>query len=110
MATSSTNLSPNIASALCYAPFIGWIVSIVMLIVEKNTSIKWDAAQSILLSVVVMVVVFVLPFTIILIPLVPVVWLASLVLSLVLTVKAYQGNSLKLPVLSGWADKLVKKM
>lgn len=111
MATStSTNLAPNIASALCYAPFIGWIVAIVMLIVEKNPGVRWDAAQSILLSLTLMVIGFVLPFTVVLLVLVPVLWIAGLILSLVLTVKAYQGSSWKLPVLSGWADKIVKKM
>ncbi len=108
--TTSTNLSPNVASALCYVPFVGWIVAVVMLIVEKNPSVKWDAMQSLLLSLVLMVLGFLLPITVVLIFLVPVLWVGGLILNLVLAVKAYQGNSLKLPVISGWADKLVKKM
>lgn len=108
--TTSTNLSPNVASALCYVPFVGWIVAVVMLIVEKNPSVKWDALQSLLLSLVLMALGFLLPITVVLIFLVPVLWVAGLILNLVLAVKAYQGNSLKLPVIAGWADKIVKKM
>lgn len=108
--TTTTNLAPNVASALCYAPFVGWVAAIVLFIVEKNTEVKWHAVQSLLVSLVLMVVGLVLPFTVVLIFLVPFLWIAGLVLSLVLTVKAYQGNAVKLPVLSGWADKIVKKV
>jgi uncharacterized membrane protein len=112
MATSktATNLSPNVASALCYAPFIGWIVAVLMLVVEKNSDVKWNAMQSLLLSLVLFVVGLILPMTIILIFLVPIFWVVGLILNLILALKAYQGNALKLPVLSGWADKLIKKM
>ena len=46
---TTTNLSPNIASALCYVPFVGWVAAIVLLIVEKNSTVKWNAVQSLLL-------------------------------------------------------------
>ncbi|KKS32967.1 MAG: hypothetical protein UU93_C0004G0014 [Candidatus Amesbacteria bacterium GW2011_GWA2_42_12] len=107
---TSTNLAPNVASALCYAPFVGWIAAIVLFIVEKNAVVKWHAVQSLLVSLALLVLGLVLPFTVVLIFLVPFLWIFGLVLSLILTVKAYQGNAVKLPVLSGWADKVVKKI
>lgn len=107
---NSTNLSPNIANALCYAPFIGWIAAVVLLIVEKNASVKWNAVQSLLLNVAIFVVNLALGATIVLALLTPAVWLAGLVLQLVLTVKAYQGSAIKLPLLSGWTDKVIKKV
>jgi hypothetical protein len=44
MATNgtTTNLAPNIASALCYIPFVGWIAAIVLFIVEKNQEVRWN--------------------------------------------------------------------
>ena len=33
--TFSTNLSPNLASALCYVPVVGFVAAIVLLIIEK---------------------------------------------------------------------------
>lgn len=107
---NSTNLSPNIANALCYAPIIGWIAAIVFLIVEKNSAVKWNAVQSLALNVALFVVNFALGATIVLALLTPMVWLAGLVLQLVLTVKAYQGAAIKLPVLANWTDKIIKKV
>jgi len=106
----ATNLSPNVASALCYVPFVGWIAGIVLLIVEKNSTVKWNAVQSLLLMAAVWVVSFALGLTIVLALLVPVVWVAGLVVQLVLAVKAYQGGTVKLPLLGNWTDKVVKKV
>ncbi len=106
----ATNLSPNVASALCYVPFVGWIAGIVLLIVEKNSTVKWHAVQSLLLMAAVWVVSFALGLTIVLALLVPVVWVAGLVVQLVLAVKAYQGGTVKLPLLGNWTDKVVKKV
>ena len=107
---TTTNLSPNVASALCYVPFVGWIAAIVLLIVEKNSTVKWHAVQSLLLMAAVWVVSFTLGLTIVLALLVPAVWVAGLVVQLVLAVKAYQGGTVKLPLLGNWTDKVVKKV
>lgn len=107
---SSTNLSPNIASALSYAPVVGWIAAIVFLIVEKNVEVKWNAVQSLLIVAAAWVIGFVLGITVVLAVFVPVVWLATLVLQLVLTVKVYQGKTVKLPLLGDWTNKIIKKV
>lgn len=108
--STTTGLAENLASALCYAPFVGWIAAIVLFIVEKNTSVKWNAVQSLLVRAVMMVLSFVLPMTVILIVLVLPLMLAGFVLDVVLTIKAYQGSSVKLPLLSDWTDKILKKV
>lgn len=111
MATKSvTNLAPNMASALCYVPFIGWIAAIVLLIVEKDSIVKWNAVQSLLLMAAIWVASFVLGLTIVLALLVPLVWVAGLVVQLVLAVKVYQGGTVKLPLLGNWTDRAVKKV
>ena len=53
---------------------------------------------------------FTLGLTLILALLVPAVWVAGLVVQLVLAVKAYQGGTVKLPLLGDWTDKIIKKV
>ena len=108
--SSSTNLAPNMAGALCYVPFIGWVASIVLLLVEKNPSVKWHAVQSLLLGVGIWVLALVLGATVVLALLVPLIWVAGLIVQLFLAVKAYQGATVKLPLLGNWADKIIKRV
>ncbi len=107
---TTTNLSPNVASALCYVPVVGWIAAIVLLVVEKSPTVRWDAIQALLLMVAIWGLGFVLGITIVLALLVPLVWVAGLILQLVLAVKAYQGKTMKLPLVGDWADKIAKKL
>jgi uncharacterized membrane protein len=107
---TTMGLSQNIASALCYVPVLGWIFAIVVLVVEKDPSVKWNAWQSVLLSAVVFVAVLAFTSTIILAFLVPVINIAVLIVDLILAVKSYNGSTFKLPVISSWADKIVKKV
>lgn len=107
---TSTNLAPNTAAALCYIPVVGWVAAVVLLIVEKHSTVKWHAVQSLLLMAAIWGVGFVLGVTVILALLVPLVWIAGLVLQLVLAVKAFQGKIMKLPVLGAWTDKLAGKI
>ena len=112
MATNSTttNLAPNLASALCYIPFIGWVAAVVLFIVEKNTTVRWHAVQSVLLAAVLWVLSIALGATIILALLVPLVMIAGLIINLVLAVRTYQGSTVRLPLLADWTDKVVKKI
>lgn len=106
---TTSNLAPNIASALCYIPFVGWIAAIVLFIIEKNTVVRWNAVQSVLLALALWVVSFVLGLTIILALLVPLVMVAGLIINLILAIRVYQGNTVRLPLLAGWSDMVVKK-
>ena len=108
--TSSTSLSPNIASTLCYIPMVGFVAAIVFLIVEKNTTVRWNAIQSLLLGLGTFVLDLVLGMTVVLALLIPIVNIASLVVTLVLAVKAYQGSTVRLPLLGEWTDKVSKKV
>jgi uncharacterized membrane protein len=108
--STSTNLSPNLASALCYVPFIGVIAAVVLFIIEKNNSVRWHAVQSVLLAAFLWILSFVLAATVILGLLVPLVWIAGLIVNLVLAVRTYQGATVRLPVLGDLANKVVKKV
>jgi uncharacterized membrane protein len=105
----STGLDINMANALCYAPFVGWIGGIVLLIVEKNKSVKWNALNGLFLSLALAVISWVMGLTIVLLFLTPILMVAGLILQLVLAVRAYQGQTIRLPLVSGWADKVAKK-
>ena len=109
-AKASTSLSPNIASTLCYIPMVGFVAAIVFLIIEKNTTVRWNAIQSLLLGLGTFVLDLVLGMTVVLALLIPIVNIASLVVTLVLAVKAYQGSTVRLPLLGEWADKVSKKV
>ncbi len=102
-----SNLDPKVESALCYVPFIGWIAGIIFLIIEKDSEVRFNAAQGLVLMIGIWVLFFILGVTIILAILTPILWLASIILEIVLAVKAYQGQKVVLPVIGPWAQKLL---
>ncbi len=48
-----SNLDPKLESALCYIPVIGWIAAIIFLIIEKDSNVRFNATQSLVLVVAV---------------------------------------------------------
>jgi uncharacterized membrane protein len=105
MVKTSMNLDENIAGALCY--ILGFITGIVFYLMEKeNKFVRFHAMQSILVFLPVWVIV-------ILISWIPGIgWavsgllgLLSLILWLILMIKAYQGEKFKLPVVGDIAEK-----
>jgi uncharacterized membrane protein len=106
---TSTGLQQNVAGLLCYV--LGWVTGIVFLILEKdNRFVRFHAMQSIVTFGAITVVQIILSF----IPVVGgvlgwVVWLLSLVLWIILMVKAYQGQMYKLPVAGDIAEKQANK-
>jgi len=105
----AAGLEPNMAAALCYAPFVGWVGAIILLVLSKEQTVRWHAVQALLFSVAIMVVISIMRATIILLILSPIVWVAAMIVQLVLVVKTYQGEKVKLPGLGEWTDRLVKK-
>lgn len=102
-------MKQNIAGLLCY--LAGFITGIVFLIIEKeNRFVRFHAIQSIAISVVLIVVSMVLSVSLMMIPFVGafIGWLlnvASLILWIILMVKAYNGEAYKLPVVGDFAEK-----
>lgn len=102
-----TNLNPNVASALCYLPFVGWIAAIIFLIVEKDDDVRFNAVQALILMGVLWVLYFVTAITIILPPLLG---LAGLILQVVLAIKAYNKEKVELPVVGKWSRQILEKI
>lgn len=107
MEKTSTGLAENVAGLLCYV--LGWITGIVFLLIEpENKFVRFHAVQSICVFGILTVAGIILG----LIPFIGFVisWLISilsLILWIVLMVKAYQGKKYKLPWAGDFAEKKV---
>jgi uncharacterized membrane protein len=110
-AAPSVGLEQNVAGLLCYV--LGWLTGIALLLVAReNDFVRFHAAQSIVTFGAVTVVLIVLGFM----GLVPYIgilfrileWagaLLSLVLWVVLMIKAYQGEFYRVPFAADFAER-----
>jgi uncharacterized membrane protein len=102
---SSTGLDPNLAGLLCY---LAWFITgIVFLIIEKeNRFVRFHAYQSLAVFGALFVLSIILPvIPRIGGPLAFLVGVGSLILWILLMVKAYQGERFKLPLAGDWAEE-----
>ena len=102
---SSTGLAPNIAALLCY--FFSPVASIIFILIEKNDKfVRFHAFQSLFLFIALILLCIVLSFIPIigwiLLMVLPLAWL---ILWIVMLVKAYQGQTFKLPVIGEMSAK-----
>jgi uncharacterized membrane protein len=109
---SSTGLDSNIGGLLSYV--LGWITGLVFfLIEEKDEFVRFHAMQSIIVfgAITVLSIVFGILFRV---PFLGAIlgsflWIASVVLWIILMVKAYQGERFKLPIAGDLAEKYSAK-
>ena len=102
---SSTGMQANLAALLSY--LLGFITGIIFYIIEKeNKFVRFHAMQSIVTFGFLFVLGIILPF----IPVIgwvvlPFLWVLQVVLWVILMIKAYQGESFKLPIVGDIAEK-----
>lgn len=102
---TSIGMQPNLAGLLCY--FLGFITGLVFYLVEKkNHFVRFHAMQ----SMVVFGGLFVINLVLLIVPILGVLVstllsLLSIVLWVLLMVKAYQGEYFKLPIAGDIAEK-----
>jgi len=118
-ASPTEGLQQNVAGLLCYAPFIGWIVALVLLLIDKRKFVKFHAVQALALYVGLIVLFFALGIFMGMIHvmhifflgvfLYPLLWLATFVLLIFMMYKAYLNESYKLPVIGDFADGIASK-
>jgi uncharacterized membrane protein len=98
---SSTGLDENVAGFFCY--LLGFITGIVFLAVEKESGfVKFHAKQ----STITFLVLFVLGW----IPIVgTLIWILSLILWLILMVKALRGEKYLLPIVGKLVDEKTRQ-
>jgi len=101
---TSMGIDQNLAGLLCYLGW--WITGLIFLLTEKeNQFVRFHALQSIIAFGVFFVVNIVLGF----IPFVGwLLWILSVILWIVLMMKAYRGERYKLPIAGNIADQQSK--
>jgi len=101
---SSTGLDENVASFLCY--LFGFITGIVFLVVEKKSSfVKFHAMQSTITFLSLFVISIILGWIPIIGLLVYPIWVLSLILWLILMIKALRGERYSLPIVGKMAEE-----
>lgn len=120
-APATAGLADNVAGALCYV--LGWLTGIIFLVIDKRHSVRFHAAQSIVVFGGLFVLYWIVGamfatsiafgsiglgwtfgYTIFL-----VLRLVFFVLWLFLMFKAYQGEQFRVPIAANIADSLVGK-
>jgi uncharacterized membrane protein len=103
---STTGLDENVAGLLCYLGFL--ITAVLFLVIERKSEfVKFHAMQSLMAFAFIWVLFWIvgaLPLgilTMILFPLTIVLWI-------LLMVKAYQKEKFKLPLVGDWAEKATR--
>ncbi|MFC2020795.1 DUF4870 domain-containing protein [Chloroflexota bacterium] len=101
MNKTSIGLDENVAGLLCY--LLAWISGFIFILIEQeNKFVRFHAMQSIIVSVVLTIILFVTSW----IPVLgQIIWGVCFILWVVLMVKAYQGVTYKLP----WAGNMAEK-
>jgi uncharacterized membrane protein len=101
---SSTGLDENVAGFFCY--ILGFITGIVFLVVEKRSNfVRFHAKQSTITFLIIFVILLVLGWIPILGTLV---WILSLILWLLLMIKALKGERYGLPLVGKMAEEKKK--
>jgi uncharacterized membrane protein len=103
---SSTGLDENIAGLLCYV--LGWITGLIFFVVEKESRfVKFHAMQSIVVSGALTLIniaasIFTPALRAVISPLVSI---CTIVVLIVMIIKAYNGEMYKLPIAGDIAEK-----
>jgi uncharacterized membrane protein len=102
--TSSTGLDENVAGFLCY--LFGFITGIVFLVVEKKSSfVKFHAMQSTITFLSLFIISMIIGWIPIIGLLVYPIWILSLILWLILMIKALRGERYLLPIVGKMAEE-----
>src|SRR3989304_2259838 len=105
----ATGLKKETSAALATLLGPTLIVPVLFLLLEKDEFVKFWAFQSIVTYVALFVLNWVLVLTVFLIFLTPLVFILGVVLWLMMTYKAWQGERWVVPLIGKFAEKLMKK-
>lgn len=107
--TSGTGLKKETAAALATLLGPTLVVPVLFILLEKDEYVRFWAFQSIVVFVALFVLKWVFVLTIFLIFLTPIVFVLGMVLWLVMTYKAWQGEKWEVPFIGKFAGQLMKK-
>lgn len=106
---AGTGLKKETAAALATLLGPTLVVPVLFLILEKDEFVKFWAFQSIVVYIALFILNWIFVLTIFLIFLTPLVFVLGVVLWLLMTYKAWQGQTWEVPVLGKLAKQLMKK-
>jgi len=106
---AGTGLKKETAAALCALLGPTLVVPVLFILLEKDEFVKFWAFQSIVVYLALFILNWVLILTIFLAILTPLVFILGLVLWLLMTYKAWQGDEWKVPIVGNLAVKLMKR-
>ena len=115
-ASPTEGLQENVAGLLCY--ILGWVTGLIFLLIDKRPFVKFHAAQSIAMSIGVIVLYIALAIFIGVLHVMhifflglliyPILWLALFLLWIFVMYKAYQHEKYKLPIIGNLVEGVVK--
>lgn len=107
------------AGLLCYLPAVGWIISLILFLIDKRRFVKFHAVQSLAFHVALIVIYFALGIFMGMLHLMhifflglflyPLLWLATFVILILLMVKAYSHEEYKLPIVGDFSAGIAAK-
>ena len=109
LAASSEGLAENVAGLLCYA--FGWVTGLIFLLIDKRPWVKFHAAQSIAVfgGLTIIRIGFLFMSHLLGWAVFGLIGLVSVVLWIFLMVKAYQHETIRIPIAADIADSLAGK-
>lgn len=107
--TQGTGLKKETAAALATLLGPTLVVPVLFILLEKDEFVRFWAFQSIVVFVALFLLKWVFVLTIFLIFLTPLIFVLGMVLWLVMTYKAWQGEKWEVPFLGKFATQLMKK-
>jgi uncharacterized membrane protein len=109
IAASSEGLAENVAGLLCYV--LGWVTGLIFLLIDKRPWVKFHAAQSIAVFGGLTIIRIGLLFMSHLLgwAIFALIGLVSFVLWIFLMIKAYQHETVRIPIAADIADSLAGK-
>jgi len=109
-AVESTGLKKETAAALSTLLGPTLVVPVLFLLLEKDAYVRFWAMQSIVTFGFLFLLNWVLIFSVVLAFFAGLVWIAGVILLLVMTYKAWQGQEWEVPFLGKFARKFLKKV
>lgn len=106
----SLDMDENVTALLAY--LLGWVSGLVVYLLEKeNRYVRFHAMQSILtFGAITLLGILLGAIPLLNSFLLPILNLLAIVLWIVLMVKAWQHETVRLPVVAGFADEMMKKI
>jgi uncharacterized membrane protein len=118
-ASPTEGIAENVAGLLCYVPGVGWVIAIVLFLIDKRKFVRFHAMQALALYVALIVCYIALGIFLGVLRIIhlfffgallyPLLGLGSFVLLIFMMYKTYLNESYKLPVIGDFAEGMASK-